>query len=84
MKALMRIIDIGPAVSEALAAAGPDAAAFLQRLAQHGLTVLPLAVKHDADLFGIGIITRTVDGYAVLDPSEATVTTPIREEHQRP
>lgn len=43
---------------------------FLERLERHGLTVLPLAVRRNADLFGIGMVSRVEHhGYETLDPT---------------
>ena len=45
------------------------AQSFLERLERHQLTVLPLAVRRNADLFGVGMVAKADLGYATLDPT---------------
>lgn len=57
----------------------PSAHDFVRRLEAEGLTILPLQARLDADVYGTAVITKTADGYAVLDPA-STLLINTREE----
>jgi len=56
-----------------------EAIAFMKRLEERGLTVVPLQVRRNADLFGIGMLVNADDGYSTLDPTSWTIEA-VREE----
>ena len=60
--------DIWHAIEDARKYA-KDAQSFLERLERHKLTILPLAVRRNADLFGVGMVAKVDLGYATIDPT---------------
>lgn len=56
-----------------------DAQTFLARLERHGLTLLPLAVRRNAELFGVGMVAKIDMGYAALDPTMYVVSSTPEE-----
>jgi hypothetical protein len=49
---------------------------FLALLEQHGVTVAPLRLRRDCDLFGMGAMVKTGVGYQTLDPTAILVRQP--------
>lgn len=70
--------DIWAAIDDARRYA-KDAQTFLQRLERHELSILPLAVRRNADLFGVGMVAKVEKGYATLDPTMYVASTTPEE-----
>ena len=59
-----RRLDVDPGVH-------PEA--FLEFLEAEGFTVMPLEIRRACDLWGVAGITKTMDGYALIDPTKLRV-----------
>ncbi|MGV0985083.1 MAG: hypothetical protein ACOYB2_11040 [Limnohabitans sp.] len=46
---------------------------FMTELEQRGLTIMPLAFRQSCDLWGTATVTKTTDGYALVDPRNVRI-----------
>lgn len=50
-----------------------QAGRFLGLLEDQGFTIMPLEIRRAVDLWGTAVITKTMEGYALIDPTKVRI-----------